>query len=122
MTIAGPWFHASPHRFADGELILPPSKTGLSPTSWGTGLDEAIRRGAYWPSVVYLFSSEGVDVCSHLDRFTFTDPATRFVYEVEPLAAVEMDPDPSALPTWRCVARARVLRCVWEPVVSPAAV
>jgi len=109
------WLHASPNFIADTECVLPPTVRGCPP-QWAAeetvNFAEQLRQ--YRRDRVYVFESSGAPIEDHVGRFRFVTPES-YVYEVEPIGALEADPDRAALDTFRCCPRARVVRCLRKP-------
>jgi hypothetical protein len=109
------WLHFTPHEIA-GPLVLPPSETGSTPSSWGPSLADATGRGQYRGDRVYVLDSRGLHVRTFLGSYQFSSGPGINVYEVEPIGPLEADPDPSMRDhyfTSRCCRSARVVRQVW---------
>jgi hypothetical protein len=111
------WLHASPTFIADGDYILSPKDSGYPPR-WAS--DEPTVRWAedknlYRRDRVCIFDSEGASAQDHIGRFSFVTPES-YIYEVQPIGALEDDPDLPGHFSWRCCPRARVLSCLHHPI------
>ena|SRR5580658_107418 len=119
-ALSGAWLHGSRVCFDDGALVLPPAVTGVPSASWGPAKDDALYRKFYRDDRVSIFNSEGLAVINFVGSYTFTGRDSHFIYEVLPLGPLEMDLDPSALPAWRLVEKARIMRMLWDPRTQQA--
>lgn len=107
------WLHGSPAWIPSGDWVLPAAQLGGRSRSHpnGYGPEELVW---YRPDRVYVFDSGGIEPRQHIGRFAYVR-SDYYLYEVEP---EELGPDDDAfavtMQSASC-ARARVLRCVYEP-------
>ena len=107
------WLHASPCVFAEGEMVSPPGNERAP--RW-PGAVEAERRGSYRRDRVYIFwSDEVIPVGDHIGRFEFATEKS-YLYEVEPIGELQIDPAAGGHDCWRCCLSARVLACRLRPI------
>lgn len=105
--IDGMWLHFSPHRFIDGERVVPPGVVV------GPGRRDLHQRGQYRADLVYVIRASGVEFVS-LTEWSGTD---RWCFEVSPEQPLERDVDPThrGFDSWMCPA-AIVLGLVRTPL------
>jgi hypothetical protein len=108
------WCHCSPSLIPIGDLIESPDARGTEPISWGAGWRRAVKMGQGRPDRVFVYWADNDEPINHIDRVSWA-LRDRYFYEVEPIGALEPDPDPTALPGLACCERALVIRCFYRP-------
>jgi hypothetical protein len=108
------WCHCSPNFVPNGELIESPEVRGTEPISWGPGWRRAVAIGQGRIDRVFIYWAGNDDPINHIGLASWAQ-RDRYFYEVEPVGDLEVDPDRTSLPGFRCCIAARVIGCFFSP-------